>query len=87
MAKETWNYRIIKMADKKLKGLPQSFSWGIYEVYYKNDVPHSWSENPMHAIGDSWNELMEDYNIMFHAFTKPTLILKEGKLLEIGRFK
>lgn len=82
-----WNYRVIKMADKKLKGMPQTYSWGIYEVYYTNDKPTSRSEEPMHPIGESWNELIENYHYMFQAFVKPTLELKVGKLIEIGRFK
>ena len=77
-----WNYRVIKMADKKLKGLPQTYSWGIYEVYYTDDKPTSWSEDPCHAIGESWNELEEDYNLMFEAFKKKTLELVKGKLVE-----
>jgi hypothetical protein len=82
-----WNYRVIKMPDKKLKGLPQTYSWGIYEVYYTNDKPTSWSADPIYPIGESWNELMDDYHIMFQAFTKPTLELKGDKLIESGRFK
>ncbi len=87
LKKSYWNYRVIKMADKKLKNLSQTYSWGIYEVYYTNDLPTSWSKDPMYPIGESWNELIEDYQYMFQAFTKSTLELKNGKLIEIGRFK
>ena len=82
-----WNYRIIKMADPKLKGLPRSYSYGIYEVYYKNGKPYAWSKDPMHAIGETWNELWADYRRMKECFVKPTLALKGKKLVEIGRFK
>ncbi len=83
-SKTHWNYRVIKTADKKLKGLSQSWSWGIYEVYYTRDKPTSWSKDPMYPVGESWNELVKDYNIMFQAFMKPTLELRKGKLIEIG---
>ncbi len=82
-----WNYRVIKMADKKLKGLPQSYSYGIYEVYYDKGEATSWSKDPMWAIGETWKELLEDYHLMFKAFTHSTLELKGNKLVEIGRFK
>ncbi len=82
-----WNYRVIKMPDKKLKGCPQTYSWGIYEVYYTDNKPTSWTENPSYPIGESFNELDEDYRNLFQAFTRPTLELKKGKLVEIGRFK
>ena len=75
------------MADKKLKNLPQSYSYGIYEVYYTNDKPTSWSSEPMHAIGETWNELHEDYHRMFEAFCKKPLILENGKLKEGKMFQ
>lgn len=87
MSKTTWNYRVIKMKDTKLKGLAQTYSWGIYEVYYEGNKPTSWSENPRWPMGDSWHELMADYNFMFKAFVERPLELKNGKLVTIGRFK
>jgi len=82
-----WNYRIIKMLEKKIGDLPQTYFYGIYEVYYTDDVPTSYSENPVYAGGESWKELEEDYRMMYEAFSKPTLIIENGKLVEIGRFK
>lgn len=82
-----WNYRIIKMADRRLKNVPQTYSWGIYEVYYTDDLPTSYSENPMYPIGESWNELYKDYSVMHRAFQEKTLELKNGKLIETIRFK
>ncbi len=83
-----WNYRVIKIANTPLKGLPQTYSYGIYDVYYsKTGIPHSWGMNPQHPIGETWNELYADYNLMHDAFKKPTLELKDDKLKEIGLFK
>lgn len=76
-----WNYRVIKIKDKKLKNIPQTYSWGIYEVYYTDNIPTSWSENPMHPIGESWNELYKDYSCFHRAFQEKTLELKDGKLV------
>lgn len=85
--KNYWNHRVIKRADQKLKNIPQSYSYGIYEVYYTDDKPHSWTENPVHPIGESWNELFEDWKGMFEAFKKPTLELKDGVLVKGKLFK
>jgi hypothetical protein len=85
--KSYWNHRVIKMADLKLKGLPQTYSWGIYEVFYENDKPTSWTSEPIHPIGGSWNELFESWNCMFEAFKKKTLEVKGDKLVELGLFK
>ena len=85
--KTTWNYRVIKMPDQmKFKSDTQTYSWGIYSVYYTKDKPTSWSENPMFAIGENWNELCEDYHRMFQAFTQPTLEVRGNKLVDIGTF-
>ena len=77
-----WNYRVIKVADKKLKGLPQTYSFGIYEVYYKDNIAHSWSAEPQYPIGESWIELYQDYHRMVEAFTKKVMYIKDGKLKE-----
>jgi hypothetical protein len=76
-----WNYRVIKMADPKLKGCPQT--------YYTDNKPTSWSADPQYPIGESWNELYEDYHCMFHAFSQRPLELKGDKLVEgklFGKF-
>lgn len=82
-----WEYRVIKTADTKLKGRPQTYSWGIYEVYYTNGKITSWSKDPIYPIGESCNDLYEDYHLMFRAFTKRTLEEKDETLIEIGLFK
>lgn len=81
-----WNYRVIKMPDKKLKNLPQSYSFGIYEVYYTNDKPTSWSAEPMWPIGETFNDLVEDFGHMQNAFSAKCLELKDGILVEGNRF-
>jgi hypothetical protein len=76
-----WNYRVIKVKDPKIKGFDDSYSYGIYEVYYTNRKPTSWSENPIYPIGESRFELEEDYNRMRLAFTYPVLEVIDNKLV------
>lgn len=82
-----WNYRVIKMLDKKVGNLPQEYFYGIYEVYYTDDVPTSWSENPQYASGTSWKELEKNHWAMYGALSESVLLLENDKLIEIGRFK
>lgn len=76
-----WNYRIIKITDTKLKGLPQTYSYGIYEVYYKNNKPIAWSKDPMHPIGETFMGLWESHHLMQQAFLSKVLELKNNKLI------
>lgn len=82
MKKTTWNYRVIKMPDFPLVGKKQTYSFGIYEVYYTKDKPHSWSEEPMHPGGESYFSLIKDFSHMQNAFSGKVLELKNGKLIE-----
>lgn len=84
--KTYWNYRVIKMPDPILKGMEQTYSWGIYEVYYTDDKPTSWSAEPMHAIGETFNELLEDFHNMQRGILAAPLELKGKKLVETKRF-
>lgn len=82
-----WNYRVIKAADKKIPKLPQTYYYGIHEVYYTDNKPTSWTEKSVYPFGDTFSELLADYHIMLGAFELPVLQLKGGKLKEIGMFK
>lgn len=84
--KSYWNYRIIKTPDKKLKGLPQTYSYGIYDIYYEDGVPTSWGAEPQHPIGETYMELCEDLSNMQTALSDKVLVLEKGKLVEGSRF-
>jgi hypothetical protein len=79
----TWNYRVIKGKDRKLKGLPQSYFYGIFEVYYGEDrVPHSCTTEPIALVGETLEELKKDYEMVSEAFKQPVLEMEYFKKLE-----
>lgn len=82
-----WNYRLVKEADPKLKGLKQTYSYSIRDVYYTKGKPTSWGATPQYIVGESWNEALADWNRFFDAFTQPTLEIKDNNLIDIGMFK
>ena len=80
-----WNYRVLRITDTKLKGCPQSYSYGIYEVYYDlKDKPISWSSEAMRPFGEDCNGLFTDHQAMHSAFTKKVLYLVGDELIEKG---
>lgn len=82
-----WDYRIIRKTNRKLKGCPQSYSYGIYEVYYNDKgIPHGWSSEPMQPLGETCSGLYKDYNAMLDAFTQKVFYLEGGKLVETNFF-
>ena len=71
-----WNYRVIKTTKFGV-------SYGIYEVYYTKGKPTSWSAEPIYPIGETFMDLIEDFNYMKEALLKPILELKNGKLINL----
>lgn len=47
--------------------------FNIYEVYYTNDKPTSWSAVPMLPYGENPSELLEDLVLMTKAYQLPVL--------------
>jgi len=60
----TWNYRIVRSFGGSL---------GIHEVYYDEEGPRTWTENPMTLYGETLDELKEDFMMMAQALLKPIL--------------
>ena len=75
----TWNYRVILIPAKE----DVLFSEDVYvirEVFYNsNDEIEFWSEEDATAMGDTFEELCNDYDNMTEAFNKPILMLVEGE--------
>ena len=75
----TWNYRVIMIPAEK-DVLFSSDVFVIREVFYDNEGDiEFWSEEDASAIGDSFEELCEDYDNMTEAFNKPILVLTEDE--------
>jgi len=71
----TWNYRVLMIPAKE----DVLFSEDVYvirEVFYDSDDKiEFWSEEDATAMGDTFEELCEDYDNMTEAFNKPILML------------
>lgn len=66
----TWNYRIVKRRFK------QETRYGIHEAYYQTKTsvkPHSISKEPIHAAGETLEDLKADHAMQMLAFHKPIL--------------
>jgi len=75
----TWNYRVI-MIPAEDDVLFSSDVFVIREVFYDSEGDiEFWSEEDASAIGDSFEELCEDYDNMTEAFNKPILVLVKGE--------
>ena len=71
-----WNYRIIKNT--------QFSTYAIHEVYYKEDGSIEGStESPVYVLGETIDELRADIGYMQDAFTKPVLVYRGRKLVEL----
>lgn len=71
-----WNYRIIVTREK------HELVFNIHEVYYTDDKPTSWSENPIYAQGSTKAGLMDDLHMMQYALHRPVLEIVKNKLVE-----
>lgn len=74
----SWNYRVIKTDHEEPVFV-------IHEVYYdENGLVKSWSEDPMHPLGESPEELKQDVKLMQAALDRPAINavdLETGKKL------
>jgi len=84
----SWNYRVIMLP----KDAEDSFSedtFVIREVFYdENDEIEFWMEEDSVPLGETFEELADDFDLMAEAFEKPILMLTvdedgEEKLVEI----
>ena len=75
----TWNYRVIMIpADEG--ALFDDDMFVIREVFYNaDDEIEFWSEEDSSAMGDSFEELCNDYDNMTEAFNKPILLRTENE--------
>jgi hypothetical protein len=62
-----WNYRVIDI-DGFL---------GIHEVYYRDDIPRSYTVNPVPIVGENILEIMSTISHMSEALIKPILTDKD----------
>jgi hypothetical protein len=72
-----WNYRVIRSSP--VPGKPESYFFGIYEVYYNRDgTVLAYTEDPIapHSETDEPG-IKEDIALMMKAFKKPTLVMGE----------
>jgi hypothetical protein len=67
----TWNYRVVK------RNMDGDILYGIYEVYYDGDRPVYITTNPIHAHGDTKEELKSDVVRMLNAFDKSILTYED----------
>ncbi len=64
----SWNYRIIR---RNFKG---HVSYQVHEVYYRPDgTVEGWTENPINPVGETPEELKQDFSRQLLAFESPIL--------------
>lgn len=88
-----WNYRVISKKYKIPNFTPFSEheeapevteeTFGIHEVYYKNGVPVSCTQEPVALFGNTEKELKKNLKNMLMAFDKPSLDYSYFEELEI----
>jgi len=65
-----WNYRVVRETFADDNGV--GYIFGIAEVHYnENDEPVAYAKTK--ALGETEEELVEDWNMMADAFNNPTL--------------
>jgi hypothetical protein len=75
----SWNYRVLKTADKDGTEM-----WGVHEVYYNEDGSvKSWTADDVGPHGESCDELHRDHAAFAKAFTVPPLDVTSGKAVEL----
>lgn len=62
-----WNTRVLAVEHSG------EVEFGIYEVYYKNDKPISYTENPVSCWGNNIDDLKKDLELKHDALNKPIL--------------
>lgn len=81
-----WNYRIIKCIKEAKIGKTDytDVVYRIHEVHYdEQDKIKGWTQDPIHPLGETVDELKSNLEQMMEAFKKPILIKENGKLIEI----
>lgn len=69
----TWNYRILDFGTH----------YALHGVYYDNDIPHSWTEEPcsftwdIDEIPSSWS-----FDRCIEALNKPFIKIRDGKIID-----
>jgi hypothetical protein len=67
LSKDHWNYRVMA------KGYKNEVYLGIYEVYYKDDIPSSYSKDPVTIEGNNLFELDKVLSLMTECLGKSIL--------------
>lgn len=75
----SWNYRVIMIPGNEDAVFDEDL-FVIREVFYNADGEiQFWSEEDASAIGETFDELCNDYDNMTAAFEKPILLLTEDE--------
>lgn len=82
----TWNYRIIHSTKKYTDGQIEDF-YEVHEVYYNETGIYAWSKESVSPGGGDVDDLWDDIGEFIHAFHRPILQEKDGKLIEEGQVK
>lgn len=79
----SWNYRIVR--DVQIVGGTEHESFTIREVYYDDQGnPNSWSLEPSHPYGETWQEVCDDHAIMGRACGQPVIDVSTGKAVVVS---
>lgn len=77
-----WNYRVIKRISCGEE------VYGVHEVFYNSKGRiELWTEGSVDVVGCSIADVKAQYDSMAEAFTKPVLVVKNKKLVEIEQGK
>jgi len=70
-----WGYRIVHRTYQMPKELGGGVEhmYAVHEVYWDDGGAYSITEDPVAALGDTFEEAKDDYRLMAEAFRKPVL--------------
>jgi hypothetical protein len=78
----TWNYRVFLLPSAS--ALEEDL-YVIKEVYYnEDDEIEFWSEGNMTPMGNSVEDLEEEMNKFYEAFSEPVLMVEGDMVVEVG---
>lgn len=77
----TWNYRIVRTTHQV--GDDEHEEYTIREVYYEDGKIVSWTANPCHPSGETWQECGNDHAIMGRAIGLPIVDVSSGEPVEV----
>lgn len=72
-----WTHYDFRAMRRQFKGFPPRLA--IYEVYYTNREPVSWSQSPVTVTGKSVEELRAVLQSMMDALDRPVLSWEEAE--------